>query len=45
MRRGLQQFLGAWRLMCTRTAGHAVEQAPGIHYIFGGVPIPFFTFS
>lgn len=39
----IQQFVGAWHLMCKAAAGHTRASAPGIEYIFAGVPIPFFN--
>lgn len=39
----IQQFVGAWHLMCTSAPGHSRVSAPGVEYIFGGVPIPFFN--
>jgi GNAT superfamily N-acetyltransferase len=39
----LQQFIDAWRVMCTRTAGHVAASEDGVEYIFSGVPIAFFN--
>lgn len=39
----IQQFVGAWDLMCTAGPGHRRASAPDVEYIFGGVPIPFFN--
>ena len=39
----LQQFIDAWRLMCTGTAGHVVEDSGETRFIFSGVPIAFFN--
>lgn len=39
----IQQFVGAWEVMCCSAPGHARASAPGVEYIFGGVPIPFFN--
>lgn len=39
----IQQFVGAWHLMCTAAPGHSRASAPGIEYIFAGIPVPFFN--
>jgi len=39
----IQQFVGAWRVMCSGGRGHAAAAADGVHYVFSGVPIPFFN--
>jgi GNAT superfamily N-acetyltransferase len=39
----LQQFIAAWSLMCAGAPTCRVEEAEGLHYIFSGVPIPFFN--
>jgi GNAT superfamily N-acetyltransferase len=39
----IQQFVGAWRLMCSGGPGQVNTDEDGIHYIFSGVPIPFFN--
>lgn len=39
----IRHFIDAWRLMCDRSAGHAEEAAAGVHYVFSGIPIPFFN--
>src|SRR5262245_44151295 len=39
----LQQFVEAWRLMCTRDARHVSASDNGLEYIFSGVPIAFFN--
>lgn len=39
----IQQFVGAWRLMCAGAPGYAAVEIDGVHYVFSGVPIPFFN--
>jgi GNAT superfamily N-acetyltransferase len=39
----VQQFVGAWRLMCAGGPGYAAAEIDGVHYVFSGVPIPFFN--
>ena len=39
----IQQFIGAWRLMCSAGPGQETTAEDGIQYIFSGVPIPFFN--
>lgn len=39
----IQQFVGAWHLMCTAAPGYSRVSAPGVEYIFSGIPIPFFN--
>ena len=39
----LQQFSGAWRLMCDGASDKRFAAADGIEYIFTGIPIGFFN--
>jgi len=39
----LQQFIGAWRLMCSGGPRYSDTENGGVHYIFSGVPISFFN--
>jgi hypothetical protein len=39
----IQQFVGAWHLLCTTAPGRSRASAPGVEFIFSGIPIPFFN--
>lgn len=39
----LQQFIDAWRLMCTGDARHVTASDKDLEYIFSGLPIAFFN--
>ena len=39
----VRHFEDAWRLMCVGAPGYAEQQANGVHYVFSGIPIPFFN--
>ena len=39
----IRHFVDAWRLMCSGAPGYAEESAHGIHYVFSGIPVPFFN--
>ena len=39
----IRHFVDAWRLMCAGAPGYAEEAANGVHYVFSGIPIPFFN--
>lgn len=39
----IQQFVGAWRLMCAGGPAYEAVAMDGVHYVFSGVPIPFFN--
>jgi GNAT superfamily N-acetyltransferase len=39
----ISQFLDAWRIFGRACAGSRLESAPGVEYIFTGLPIPFFN--
>ena len=39
----IRHFVDAWRLMCASAPRYAEESAHGIHYVFSGIPIPFFN--
>jgi GNAT superfamily N-acetyltransferase len=36
-------FVAAWRTMCAGARGYADEAVGGVHYVFSGIPIPFFN--
>ena len=40
---GINQFVDAWRLMCSGASGYTGGEADGVQFIFSGVPIPFFN--
>ena len=39
----IRHFIDAWRLMCAGAPRYAEEVAHGVHYVFSGLPIPFFN--
>lgn len=39
----IRHFVDAWRLMCAGAPRYAEEAGHGIHYVFSGIPIPFFN--
>lgn len=39
----LQQFEGAWRLMCAAAPGHELMSDEGLFIAFSGCPVPFFN--
>lgn len=39
----VQQFVGAWRVICADGPDYAAAAIDGVHYVFSGVPIPFFN--
>jgi GNAT superfamily N-acetyltransferase len=39
----VKHFIDAWRTMCASANGYAEEDIGGVHYIFSGIPIPFFN--
>ena len=39
----IRHFVAAWRLMCAAAPRYAEEAAHGVHYVFSGIPIPFFN--
>jgi len=41
----IQQFAGAWMVMCAPAPGASVAVADGIRYIFSGCPIAFFNIA
>jgi hypothetical protein len=39
----IRHFVDAWRTMCVGADGFAEEAVGGVHYVFSGIPIPFFN--
>jgi GNAT superfamily N-acetyltransferase len=39
----IDQFVKAWRLMCSPAAGYENVRAPRVEYVFSGLPISFFN--
>jgi GNAT superfamily N-acetyltransferase len=39
----LQQFVGAWQVMCGGTPGYRADTGGGIDFVFAGVPVAFFN--
>lgn len=39
----IQQFVGAWHILCAAAPDYSRTSAPGVEYIFSGIPIPFFN--
>jgi ribosomal protein S18 acetylase RimI-like enzyme len=39
----VQQFIGAWRVMCSGSPGYVRSTVDGVDYVFSGIPIPFFN--
>ena len=39
----IRHFIDAWRLMCAGAPGYSEEAANGVHFVFSGIPIPFFN--
>jgi ribosomal protein S18 acetylase RimI-like enzyme len=39
----IRHFVDAWRTMCAGARGYAEEAVDGVHYVFSGIPIPFFN--
>jgi GNAT superfamily N-acetyltransferase len=39
----VKHFIHAWRTMCCGADGYTEEDVGGVHYIFSGIPIPFFN--
>lgn len=39
----ISQFLDAWKIFGRACAGSRLDRAPGVEYIFTGLPIPFFN--
>ena len=41
----ISQFGDAWRLMCSASSTHAIEEQKDVEYVFSGLPIPFFNIA
>lgn len=41
----IRQFVDAWRVMCSGARGFTEVAEDGVHYIFSGIPIPFFNIA
>ena len=40
-----QQFIDAWRVMCSGAPGYVAAADDGVHFVFSGIPIGFFNIA